>query len=186
MKLNLQNKRTKKKTKNNRQTLDKSILAITPVRKLIRNKRAISAVVSNMILITAVIAVGFFALVWSQNQASAYQKQYGSAINSNIIQLKERISIEYASYSGGALRIYLMNSGPVSVTIKSLTIGGSVYNITNLYNFDTGAPFGTTILNATTGQKEGYIQQSMDPLAGGYTIKIETGMGSSFVYTIAI
>ena len=186
MKLKLQNKRTKKKTKNNRQKLAKSILAVAPVRKLVRNKRAISAVLSNMILIAAVIAVGFVALIWSQNQASAYQKQYGTEINSNIIQLKERISLEYASYSGGVLRIYLMNSGPVSVALKSLTISGSVYNITNLYNFDTGAPFGTTTLNATTGQKEGYIQQSMGSLAGSYLIKIETGMGSSFVYTIAI
>ena len=109
MKLKLQKKRSMKKTKYNRQISCSLKFAVAPVRKLIMNRRAISAVLSNMILIAAVVMVGFTALIWSQNQASDYQKQYGAAINADMIQLKERISLEYATYNGGTLKIYLMN-----------------------------------------------------------------------------
>ncbi len=36
--------------------------------KILRNKKAVSAVVSNMILLAAVIAIGFSALAWAQYQ----------------------------------------------------------------------------------------------------------------------
>lgn len=65
------------------------------LRKLLKNRRALSDVISNMILLAGVIVIGFIMMVWSQNQAATYNAQYSSAINSNTEQLRERIAFEY-------------------------------------------------------------------------------------------
>ncbi len=186
MKRELNHEMVKKKLEKSSQILARIACGIMPVRRLIRNRRAESAVISNVILIGAVIVVGFAALFWSQSQSSTYQQQYSDTINSYATQQQERISLEYVSYTNGILRVYLMNSGPISITLQSLRVNNISYNITNLYDFNTGTPLGTTSLNATIGQKEGYISQPVTLAPGSYTLTITTRRESSFVFTITI
>ncbi len=95
--------------------------------KLTRNRRAASAVISNMILIAAVLVIGLVALVWTQSQSVDYQRAQTAAMDKNINQLKERISLEIANYKpnvanpvtpNNTLTLYLLNSGLVNVTIQ--------------------------------------------------------------------
>lgn len=159
---------------------------------LLKSRRAISAVISNLILIAAVIAVGFAVIAWAQYSSSQYNEQYSSAINSDINQLQERVALEACWYDSTAtsLKAYLMNSGPVNVTIQSVYVSsqsGSAqqYNFT-LHNLQSQLLLGKT-LNATTGMREGYVLISPISLSSGsYSIRIITARGSAFVFTFAV
>jgi hypothetical protein len=159
---------------------------------LLKSGRAVSAVISNLILIGAVIVVGFGMIVWAQTQSSNYNQQYSSIINSDINQLQERIALEACYYNSTLtnLRAYLMNSGTVNVTIQTVYVGSQSSNLIpysfTLYNFQGQTVPGKT-LNATTGMREGYVQISPITLSSGsYQIRIITQRGSAFVFTFAV
>jgi hypothetical protein len=167
---------------------------------LLKSKRAVSAVISNLILIGAVIVVGFGMIVWAQSQSSNYNKNYSNLINSDISQLQERIALEacYNCTTGinnqNNLTAYLINSGTVNVTIQTVYVSSQSGNPNqypfSLYNFNRPVPQlvpGNT-LNATTGMREGYIliTQITLPSLGSYSIKIITAGGSAFVFTFAV
>jgi len=150
---------------------------------LLKNRRGVSAVISNLILIAAVIAVGFVVLVWSQTQSSNYNNLYGNAIKSDTDQLRERVAFEYIHYETGNLTVYLMNSGTIGdVSIASVYINNVSYASPSLFLLNDTP---TSSLNAT---QEGYFSIPPSPtLAPGvnYPITVVTGRGSSFVATFA-
>jgi predicted PurR-regulated permease PerM len=154
--------------------------------KLLKSRRAVSAVISNMILVAAVIAVGFAMLAWAQSQSSNYTNQYGRAISSDINQLQERIVFEYISYNNSKnnLTVYLMNSGTIgSVSITTAYVNNTPNSTIALRLLSSGASINS--LNATM---EGYFSIIPYPsLAPGtnYSIKVITGRGSSFVSTFS-
>jgi len=151
---------------------------------LVKNRRGVSAVISNLILIAAVITVGLVVLVWSQTQSSNYTNLYGNAINSDTDQLRERVAFEYIHYDSSGLKVYVMNSGSIgNVSIASVYVNNVSYASPSLYLLSNNVHIGS--LNAT---QEGYF--SIVPsatLAPGmnYAIKVVTGRGSSFVATFA-
>jgi len=66
--------------------------------KLLRNKRAVNAVISSVILTGAVIAISLVVAVWAQSRSLIYNEEYGEAIDSDIARLKERLAFEYVFY----------------------------------------------------------------------------------------
>jgi hypothetical protein len=155
------------------------------LRKLLKNRRALSDVISNMILLAGVIVIGFIMMVWSQNQAATYNAQYSSAINSNTEQLRERIAFEYIYYNGtsNTLKVYLMNSGTIGkVSIANVYVDNRQY-APALESLPSLAD--ASSLNAT---QEGFFQISPSPSLGlltNHQIIIVTGRGSSFAATFA-
>ena len=67
--------------------------------KLLHRRRGFSAVISNVILTGAVVAVSFAVLFWTQYRSSAYNEQYSEAMNADIARLKERLAFEYVFYN---------------------------------------------------------------------------------------
>jgi len=143
--------------------------------KLARNKRAESAVISNVILAAAVIVVGLTALMYSQYTSANYQQQYSQNINTNIQQMKEKIIFEYVVYDGGVLKAFILNCG----TIDNVTINHVI-----VYTDDSDSPvktydqyFGSLDIN-----QRGTIQMSGLPAPlGRYRVEIDTWRGSHFV-----
>jgi hypothetical protein len=152
---------------------------------LLKNRRGVSAVISNLILIAAVIAVGLTVLVWSQTQSSNYNNLYGNAIKSDTDQLRERVTFEYIHYDpAGNLTVYLMNSGTIgNITIANVYIDNTACGAQSLHLLNGTS---TNSLNAT---KEGYFVVSIPSLSSAlgnnHPITIITGRGSSFVATFA-
>ena len=157
--------------------------------KLLRGRRAVSVVVSNVILTGAVIAVGFVVLFWARYRASAYNEQFGEAMNADIARLKERLTFEYVFYnrSESKLSVYLMNCGTIdNITIQTVYIRGTTgaliqvnSNIT-LWHFN-----GTQITDYDLDRgEEGYFKLSSPYLVLGasYSVRIVTGRGSTFDY----
>jgi predicted PurR-regulated permease PerM len=155
-------------------------------KNLLKSRRAVSAVISNLILIAAVIVVGFAVIAWAQSTSSSYNQHYSSAINSDINQLQERIVFEYIHYDNAKnnLTVYLMNSGTISnVMIATVYVNNTPNSTIALRLLSSGAPISS--LNATI---EGYFSIIPYPSlasATSYSIKIITGRGSSFVGTFS-
>ncbi len=198
MKFSLQQKKSGKKTESSRCVFVASIFAVLSNRRLVKNRRAVSSVVSNLILIAAVIAVGFTALSYANSVSNNHVIQYGQAINEDIDQLREVVSFEYASYSSStrSLSVYFMNAGSISnLWINNMTVSNSTWSWT--WNW-TSNDRPMCYLNNSVAAKlsigqEAYItvvlpQPSDDWLVAGnlYTIKLITGRGSIFAYNFMV
>ena len=158
--------------------------------KLLRERRAVSAVVSSVILTGAVIAVSFVVLFWAQYRSSAYNEQYGEAMNADIARLKERLAFEYVFYSGGNLTVYLMNCGTIdNVTAKTVYVSTSTGELIKVFSSITLMRFnGTQIADQDLDRgEEGYFMlSSLDLVADtSYSVRIVTGRGSTFDHTFA-
>jgi hypothetical protein len=154
--------------------------------RLIRDRRAISAVISNIILIVAVIAIGFAVLAYVNSTSNSYVTQYGQTVNSDIDKLRETVAFEYAFYNNTAtpktLSVYFMNAGKVNnvtattIYVSNYTFNSTMFQMKNLYDGPT---------NALNVGEEGYVVLSPITLVSGnlYTVKIITWRGSAFEYS---
>jgi len=177
LKLNLRNAKTK-----SRRPSKRSIFVTKPFQTLRANRRAINAVISNIILIAAVIAVGFAVLVWSQYQSAHYQTEYSSEVNANIAQVQEKVVFEYVAHVGNQLKVYLINCGTQNVNITTVYVNSN-QNFTNvsLIDLSTNAPTSGNLLNV--GEQAYFtVGPVSDPYV--YTVKIKTERGSTFVRTL--
>ncbi len=181
-----------KKARRFKQKATKLILSPTPLRMFAKNRTAVSAVVSNIILIAAVIVVGMATLAWTQSQSADYQKTQTGVVNQDISQLQERISFEYISYSSPTLTVYVLNSGTINnVNVTSIQISSNISNsstpisVNNLYLLN-----GASVKSLNIGQ-DGYFKVSVPNgviipgTNATNTIKVITSRGSSFVTNFA-
>jgi len=156
--------------------------------KLVRERRAISVVVSNVILTGAVIAASFVVLYWTQYRSSVYNEQFSEAMNADIARLKERLAFEFVfyNYSGSGLSVYLMNCGTVDdVTIQTVYVKDATGVLIRVSSSITLMHFnGTQIADKDLDRgEEGYfVLSSLNPLLTGasYSVRVVTGRGSSF------
>lgn len=177
----------RKKTRIIKRKVTASVIGFTPIHMLVKNRRATSAVVSNLILIAAVIVVGFVALGYARSTSNNYQTQYGQTVNSDIDKLKETLSFEYAFYNSTSknLYVYFLNSGTTNVKVDMVFLSTSSQNVTFSMYYKNGQPDPTHIINI--GQ-EGYIVYNTNTSlsSGIYTVKLTTGRGSSFAYDFVV
>jgi hypothetical protein len=163
-------------------------MKLRKVAKLFRDRGGVSAVISNVILVGAVIAVGFGVMTWTYSQSSLYQAQYRESVSSDIDKLRERVSFEYVFYNNNtkSLSVYLMNSGKVdNVNFTTVYISSSSPIVTF-----TSDQFQLKFLNPPQqptpdldmGQ-EGYVLLDLSSVTlppGKYTVKVETRRSSYF------
>lgn len=88
---------------------------IKKVRRLLLDKRAVSAAISNIILTTVVVTLGFTVLYWTYARSSAFNIEYTSVVEANLATIREKLVFEYVFYDrgGGELYVFLMNCGTV-------------------------------------------------------------------------
>lgn len=184
------------KHKNNNSKIARSINRImvsslkqcTPVRVFIKNKKALSPVISNLILIAAVIVLGFAVFAYARDISSDYQADYQRSVSSDIDQLKETLGFEFVYYNNtGAsphVQVYFLNAGTITFEVDKVYLSTSTNNLTYTIKYMNGT--------ATTGKNLGVseerqiaIQQSLSP-GQTYTMKVTTIRGSSFAYSFSI
>ena len=166
--------------------------------KFKRDAKGVSVVISNLILIVAVIVVGFSVLAYANSQSNDYKTEYSQSVNSNINRIKETVAFEFAFYNSseysptnGSLTVYFMNAGNIgNVTISYVTISNSSiswnWNWTNkpIYYLDKN------VAEAIDVDQEGYIKVALAQVDNhwlvpgkSYTVKLNTWRGSNFEYT---
>jgi len=169
-----------------------STISMRGLKELFRDKRAVNAVISSVILTGAVIAVSFSVLIWTQSQASIYTDQFSDAVNSDISMLKERLSFEYIFYNrtGGNLSVFLLNSGTVgNVTLPTVYVKTSTLLVSSFSGAQINLRFmdGTSYPNPQqlAMKDEGYFTLPSVTLVAGkiYSVRVVTGRGSSFENT---
>jgi hypothetical protein len=95
------------------------------------DRRALTPVISSIIMASVVIALSFGVLVWSQFRTSNYAENYGETTDAEIARLKERLTVEYISHNGssGNIRIYLLNCGAIdNVTIHNVHVNNASWH----------------------------------------------------------
>ncbi len=175
-------KAVRKKTQTIKRKVTASVIGFTPIHMLVKNRRATSAVVSNLILIAAVIVVGFVALGYARSTSNNYQTQYRQTVNSDIDKLKETIAFEYAYYkvNVGNLSVYFMNAGSIgNLNITTVLLSNSTWS--KSFHYPPMHYLNGTLTNAFGVGEEGYIILPCSPLASGpYTVKLTTWRVSTF------
>ncbi len=159
------------------------ISVCTPVRALIRNKKALSPVISNLILIAVVIVLGIAALTYAQNISANYQSDYQESVSSDINKLQETLSFEYGFYnsSNQCVQVYFMNSGSITVDLSSIYLSTSSSSVTYSMEYMNGTQAPSSSLS---NGDERQIVVSQTIASGTYiTVKITTTRGSSFAYS---
>jgi hypothetical protein len=156
--------------------------------RLLKSRRAVSAVISNMILIGAVIAVGFAVLGWTYSASNSYVTQYGTSMRSASEELMESLSFEYVFYNNSArnLTVYVMNCGKIgNVSVVAAYVSNTSWSA-NSYSINIYLLNKTAASVLDIGQ-EGYFTWPSITLQTGnsYTVKILTWRCSSFEGTFA-
>ena len=169
------------------QRLQRSIASFVLFRSLIRNRRAVSAVVSNLILIGAVLAVGLVALGYARSTAMTYQTDYSKTMSSDISKLKETLIFEYAHYGSNQLSLYVMNSGPVNVTIKAVSINNSPVpsSALTIYRMSDSQQISNNVIAKGTEVKIVLNTTGMTH-SGENNVKITSGSDSNFAYNFLV
>ncbi|MCK4424697.1 hypothetical protein KAU93_03350 [Candidatus Bathyarchaeota archaeon] len=152
--------------------------------KLLLRKRAVTPVISSVILTGAVVAVSFVVLSWAQYRSSAYNEQYGDVMDADIAKLKETLTFEYVFYDNDTkkLQVYLMNCGTIdNVTIQTVYIKdttGALIQVNSsipLTNFN-----GDQIVDDLDIGKECKFILSLILVPDTYSVRVVTGRGSTF------
>ena len=157
--------------------------------KLLLRKRAVTPVISSVILTGAVIAVSFVVLSWTQYRSSAYNQQYGDAMDADIAKLKERLAFEYVFYDNGTekLQVYLMNGGTIdNVTIQTVYVKNSTWFKTfSESDFDLKFFNETSTPSLDVGEEGYFMLSSLDDLVAdtSYSVRVITKRGSAFENT---
>jgi hypothetical protein len=167
------------------QCLKLSMISFARFRLFAKSRRAISPVVSNLILISVVLTVGVAALAFARSTSITYQTQYAQSIGSDIGRLKECLTFEYASYDGANhVSVYFMNSGSVAVTIAGVSVDNSPIDSFTVQPMNAAQQITDNVVGRGI---EGYLVLDLSGITlqnGLNTIKITTESGSEFVYNI--
>lgn len=156
------------------------------LRSFLGNKKAVSVVVSTIVLTVGVLGLGIAILYWTYSWGNIATRQLTTTEGNNAKALQERLGFEYIQYSGNTLTVSVINWGTSNnVTVADLHLYNSAHQYVGNYsrpalrNMTTNAsiPFGLPM----TG--EGYLQITPgSPLAPGalYYIRIVTDRGRTF------
>lgn len=178
-----------KKSRSVKRKVGSAVMCSKPIQTLYRNRRAVSAVISNLILVAAVIVVGFAVLAYVRSTATDYQTEYQLTVNSDIDKLKETLAFEYVHYDGTAkvLDIYFMNAGEINVELDKVYLSTSPENLPfDIY--DLSNPPQQTNYFLGMGNERHIVLHNIDSLESGqtYTVKLETVRGLTFASNFAV
>ena len=160
---------------------------IRRIRRLFLDRRAISSVISNVLLASVVLGLGFGVQYYVYWRSVDYNNQYGTLVDDSIAKIKEKLVFEYIFYDTDSknLTVYLMNCGKIngtSIATVSLSKGAweeVFYNVT-LSFLDGTDTEELDILDEGCFQLHVSAGLSDDE---SYVILMVTGRGKAFVTT---
>ena len=69
------------------------------VTRVIFSRKAVSNVISAVILTGVVIALSFAVFSWSESRAQGYSDEYGDTVDAETAKLREKLAFEYVYYA---------------------------------------------------------------------------------------
>jgi hypothetical protein len=95
-----------------------------------------------IILLALTIAVGFAAWAWAKSAASATEKNFGNAINTDISCLNENYvitNVNFSTSSSQKVTVWFFDNSAASVTVSLVTISNSTWSYQSASSFTMGA-----------------------------------------------
>jgi len=160
------------------------------IRGLLSSKKAVSVVVSTVVLTAGVLALGIAVLYWAYSWGNLANLEYSRAVADSSHAVSERIGFEYISFSSAnnQLTVNIINWGRANNLSISLVyiwdsfhnyVGTGAYFPSQLTNLTTGSPIPDNSLNM--GDEGGFTVRIPNSLPNGYyNIRIVTGRGRNF------
>ena len=149
------------------------------------DKRAVSNVVSAVILTGAAIALCLVVFAWAQTRSLDFMKGYGEATDAEMARLKERLAVEYVFYnsSSGNVHLYLLNWGAIDkVKIQNVHFGNGTWH--QAFPNPNLKFLNDTLIQDLDRGEEGYVVLPLNPnpLTEDiyYYVRIVTERGSLF------
>lgn len=154
--------------------------------RILSDRRAVNVVLSNVILASAVVALGLVVQIWAYQRSLAFNVEYANVVEDEIACIKEKLVIEHIFYntSKKELTVYLLNCGKSNdVSLASIYLSDGSWS-QSFYDIELRFMNGTLTQNLDVGE-EGYLKLSVDltPFYQIYTIRIMTERERLFVET---
>jgi len=152
--------------------------------KIFINKKAVSVVISTTLMTSAVMALGFVILFWTQEKAFEANSEYSENTDLNIAKIGEELIIEHIfyDYNENTLKIWLLNCGKTnSIQLTQILLSNSSWS-------QTCTDFELKYLNGTSTEslnvnEEAVIELSVNLVTYfvNYDIQINTERSRQFV-----
>ncbi len=151
---------------------------------IISDKRAVSNVVSAVILTGAVIALSLAVFGWSESKAIDYGNEYSETVDAETAKLQEKLAFEYVYYAcTHDLSIYLLNYGTIDgIEVKTVYVYDSdgalscePYVGPTLYLFQS-----LDEISELDRGEEGRLVLECSLSNGYYNVRIVTERGATF------
>ena len=118
-------------------------------------RRALSDVISSILLTAAVLAVGGTLWSYANGASSVVASQYHDESMELISQIKERFMVEHVTNNATHLTVYVYNYGEVAVTVDIYANDNST-DLDNPLALDTNASGNATIaISCSSGETVG-------------------------------
>jgi hypothetical protein len=110
--------------------------AMNRIEKSRKSKRGISTIMANLTMLVIVVSLSSLLFVWAISSFGAYQGGAGYWFSSRSVANQERVTVENVFFTGSCgtcnniVKIYVRNVGSVPVTIASVYVNASLYQLT--------------------------------------------------------
>jgi hypothetical protein len=158
---------------------------VKKMRRLISNKRGVNAIISSILLCSAVITLGFAVFAYAQHQASDANMRYADNTNNNIARIQEKLVFEhiYNNCSLNELTVFIINCGnsdDVGLAKAYLTRDSLVQSFEDIELKSLNG----TIIESLDFNEEAFFKLSINLAEdASYTLQILTTRGRFFVTT---
>ena len=165
-------------------------MVVGKISRIIFDKRAVSNVISAVILTGVVVALSLAVFGWAQSRSSDYNREYSETVDAETAKLREKLAFEYVYYyednPSEKLSIYLLNYGTIDdVQIKTVYIYDSSgalcfepFSEPPLYLFQSW----DEISELDRGEEGRLVLTLPDPglSSGYYGVRVVTERGATF------
>lgn len=158
-------------------------MLIRRISRIIFDKRAVSNVISAVILTGVVVALSFAVFGWAQSRSLEKRSEIAETVDAETARLKEKLVFEYVFYGNpsGDITVYLLNCGTIDdVEIKNVYVGNSTWLSNPPFStlkFLNGAEIPDQDLDVG---EEGYLELSTSLSSGYYNVRVVTVRGATF------
>lgn len=152
------------------------------IRRFLSDRRAVSVVISSVLLTATVMALGTAVIIWANSRISIANTEYSDLLDESAARMKERLVFEYVFFNASKkeLTVYLLNCG------KSNNVSLVNVYLSNDSWIQLFPDAELKLLNGTATQgldvnEEGFFKISVSlSVNTSYSIRITTGRGRSF------
>lgn len=146
--------------------------------KMRRRRRALSYILSVVIMILITTSLATVVLLWGLNEVSTSRSSFSSSIRARTDRVQEHFTVEDVRFNSTHLRVYLRNTGAIQIVVDQVYVNHQVGTIASSSSSSGGTKLSLGV------QALGWVdvaRPSAVTLTSGqtYTVNVATTRGST-------